>query len=252
MFLIKRSFGLSLVITIFTICLISQVKNMKPSNRNDFTPGEVEEWVAEYTRGMFGDKNPRGTLSKALYLGKLTKEESKAISREWLNSPKKIVPKHYLKRYIILRFERYFYENFYSMGTMKLSDDFSEIAFDDNGYTLVENADYANLLTTALVKNGISKKSYISFFRKDGKMVKKKQVIAIEKVLIDVSNAVKSKINPIYYDKNLKTFMKQWEIKGVTENNYRLILNRLPLGSAFIIGKKNGKIQVLDFPTAID
>jgi hypothetical protein len=252
MFLIKRSFGLFVVIMIFTICISSQNTSKKPSNPIDFKRGEVEEWVAWYSTSMFGEMNPRETLSKAIYFGKLNKEESESAPREWLKSPKKVVPKGYLNRYILLTFERHFYEFICLMGTIELSDDFSEVVFDDHEYSLVKNSDYVNILTASLVKNGISKESYVSFFRRDGKMVTKKQVISIEKALLDVSNSVKSRINPLLYDNNLKKFTKHWEIKGDTKSNYRLILNRLPLGGAFIIGKKKGRIQILDFPTAID
>ncbi len=250
MFLFKRSVGLFLIIMMLTICLSGQVLNKESSDQLAFDKIEAEKWVADYTQSLYREMNPRETLLKSIYYGKLTKDESKKTFRKWVNNPKKIVPKGYLKRYLNLALERDFYELFLSLGAKEFSADFSEIEYDDDGFTLIKNKDYANLLLETLKKNRISKESYINFFQKDGKPVTSKQIIRIEAALIDVLKLVKSKINFQIYDKNVKLFGKLWKIECSKDNKYCSVVNGL--GGTFIIGKKNGRFQILDFSGEID
>lgn len=251
MLLMKKTINLSLIIMILTTLSISQVTPDKVAREYNIEKSQVEKWVVSFTDSLFGEMNPRGTLNKYIYYGNLTEEESRQIDREWLNPPNKQIPKGYKIRYTQLNFERHYYEFFLSLGTKEFSDDFSEVKYDDNGFTLIKNAEYADLLTLILVKNKISKEAYIEFFSQDKKSVQKKQIIQIERALIEVLNAVKLKINKATYVENVKKFNKLWKIKeGGDNNKYYLVINGL--GGAFIVGKKNERIQILDFPKTID
>jgi hypothetical protein len=102
-----------------------------------------------------------------------------------------------------------------------------------------------------LSKNRISKEDFVQFFREDNKSVSKKQINKMERAFTDISSVIKAKINKSDYDENLRQIEKMWEIRDDIDNKrYCLVINKW-IG-AFVIGKKNGRIQILDFPELID
>lgn len=216
--------------------------------QNNLDKAEIEKWLVSYTNTIFVDMNPGGAFNTYLFLGKFTKKEYE-MGIEGINTTKKL-PKGYLKRYLRLNFEQSFYELLFSMGTKGFIENFNQASFDDNGFTTITNAEYPNLLALSLTKNKISKKDFIQFFKQDNKSVTKTRIIKMERLFKDVLTAIKAKINKSNYDENVKQIQNMWEIRSIENPKYCLVIN--DWAGSFVIGKKNGRIKVLDFPSAID
>lgn len=251
MYLIKKFFELSLIIMVFVILCSSQVASQTSSYKVQIDEKQVEEWTAEFTDLLFNDMNPRETLGNYVFYGKLTNEESKLFPRKWLNPFNKKIPEGFLKKYVSLNFERNYYELFFTIGTKEFSDNFDEMQFDDNGFTTIENLDYENILTIAVKKNGFSKEDFIKFFSEDKNTLTEEQIIGMEQVFVDVLLSIKGKINKSIYYKNVQKIMKLWEIEQIRANKKFYLVTNSKVG-AFVVGKKNGRIQIIYFPDSND
>ncbi len=245
MYLTREVFNISLVIMIFVAIGISQVNTKEKIIQNNLDKAEIEKWLVSYTNTIFVEMNPRGSFDKFVFSRKLTKSEYE-MGAEGINTSEKKVPKGYSKRYMRLNFERFFYELFFSMGTKKFIETFDQADFNNDEFTTIKNAEYPDLLATEVVKNGISRKGFIRFFKEDNKSITKRQIFHMEWAFDDVLTAIKAKINKSNYDENVKQIQNMWEIRDNIKNpKYSLVINRW--AGSYIIGKKNGKIQILDF-----
>lgn len=234
----------------------SQANLAKSSDRRDIDRTEVEKWVVEFHESLFVKMNPKKTFDNYVYVGKLTNIEAKSAEREWLSFPNKKVPKELKVRYARLNFERPFYEIFFLFGTKKLSNNFSEIdSYDNDAFTGIENLAFAKLLSLELKKSNISKESYTNFFMEDKKLVTRNQVIDIENFFDAFSKLMKSKIDLAIYQDNVANFEKLWNVEGEKEREkYFAVTTEVesPFIVEFIVGKKNGRIQILEFPKFIN
>lgn len=252
MHLIKASFRLLLIIMLIAVVSFSQGIPGASLDRPELDEKQVEQWADDFTDSLFDEMNPRQTLRNNLFLGKLTKDEARLFPRwKWLNPSHKKIPKDLLTKYFWLQFERAYFESYFSIGTKQFSTGFDELLFDDNGFTTIENLDYENILTSALNRNRISKNAFIDFFHEDSSAISSSQIIGLERVFKDVLGTIKAKINKSFYDKNVEKIKKVWEIEQISANrNYYLATN--PLLGRFVVGKKDGRVQIVYFPDSDD
>ncbi len=248
--LTRKVFNIAMVFMIFAAMGISQGNTKEKVIQNSLVKAEIENWLIAYTNTMFVDMNPGESFNTYFFLGKFTKAEYE-IGLKGMNTTKKIMPKGYLKRYLRLNFERSYYELFFSMRTKGFIENFTQASFDNNGFTTISNIDYTDLLMFLLEKNKISREDFIKFFKQDFGIITKTQTVNMERLFNDILIEIKAKINKSNYDENVKQIQNMWEIRDDKENpKYCLVINKW--AGTFILGKKNRKIQVLDFPAAIN
>lgn len=234
----------------FMVMALNDVGSGQAEELDRTAPDEnmVRQWTEEFTASLFGEMNPGQTMQKNVFLGALTKAESELFPREkWLNPLGKEVPANLQSRYFWLRFERAYFELFFSLGTMQYSNSFDEISFNDNGFTTIENTDYAAILCSVLKKNRITKNDFVTFFEEAGPdEITKSKVARIEKVYLQVGYAVKSRIDLATFEGNARKISKLWEIEQIRADK-RFYLATNPLIGRFVVGLKNGRVQIVYF-----
>jgi hypothetical protein len=247
--LAKKLLTILVFIMIFVVLCMSQVTPLVKVTRDDLGKAEIEKWLDSYTNLIFDDMNPGGAFDTYCFLGRFTKKEFE-MGLEGISTNKNL-PKGYLKRYLRVNFERSFYELFFSMGTKGFVENFTQASFDNNGFTTISNVEYSNQLASILVKHKISKADFIQFFKQDNRAVTKIEIFHLELAFDDLLSAIKSKINEDNYNENAGEIKAMWEIRDdIDDKRYSLVVNKW--AGSFVIGKKNKRIQILDFPTAID
>ncbi len=245
MHLVKSFFYILLVLMVFVLLSMSQITSKERVIKKDITKAEAENWVTVYTNTVFVEMNPGGAFNTYFFSGEFTKNDLES-GVDGIADTKKKLPKNYLKRYLRLNFERSYYELFFSMGTKGFIENFTQESFDDNGITTISNEEYMYLLTSLLGKHKISNANFSQFFYQDTGTITKNQMIKMEGLFSDLLSSIKTEINKSNYNENVKQIQNMWEIRdNIKTPRYSLVVNKW-VGS-YIIGKKNGKIQILDF-----
>lgn len=250
MYWMRMVLGLCFVLMAFNDVRSSQVGD---SDQIVLDEKMVRQWTKEFTALLFAEVNPRQTMQKNVFFGELTKAEAKLFPRrKWLNPLGKKVPTNLQTRYFWLRFERAYLELFFSLGTKEYSNSFSEIAFDDNDFTTIENKDYADILTSVLKKNRIMKNEFATFFEEASPgEITKTEVARFEKVYSQVRDEIRSRIHVATFESNAKKISKLWEIEQIqADKRYYLATN--PLIGRFVVGLRDGRVQIVYIPNSDD
>lgn len=234
-------------LSVFCFHTLDKSKILILDEEADLSEKQVGEMIAGLNKVLFTEMNPREAFRKYFYFGKSNKEFDNFSGL--FDVSEKRIPSNLKSRYLQLHFEKYFYELYFVLGKQNFSDDFKELNFDNTDFTVIENKEYGDLLSSHLQSKNISKTDFINFFKEDNKPITRKQILDMEKAFDELLVTIKQSINKEIYEKNVERVNKNWKIEEqskVGKEIFFLVTSKPSF--MFIAGSKNNSTLIVGIP----
>jgi len=233
------------------------LKNNEKKNYRVFKPSssnqpQIKDMVVKFSNLIFNQMSPLEAYKRYVFMGSLTKEESKYFQRNFLKLKKTISPNLKI-RYLSVVFAKEFPKLYLVLGKKDFSNDLSSLS--DNFYSLLSASEkeyYDNLVKNLLIQEKLSKKEFEDFFNDDGKSITEAEITKMEKIFSRILLSIKSQLNKEIYNKNLKTLNLSWKITNEQLDKKEVYLSVLKPLLAFVVSLKNNSPKIIEFPEYID